>query len=182
MPGAPRVQARVGDESFTVETRDHVSQVAASGGEPRAIAARYLGHGRMMLVEGETQRLAWVAEDGDRRWVFCDGEVTIVELTTTAPARRPSAAGPVHDALTAPMPATVVRVVAPAGTRVARGATVLLLEAMKMELPLRAPHDAVVTAVHCAEGDLVQPNVTLVELDEVTPDAGDPAPGAEPRP
>ena len=34
-----------------------------------------------------------------------------------------------------------------------------------MELPLRAPHDGVVTAVHCREGELVQPNVALVEME-----------------
>jgi biotin carboxyl carrier protein len=36
---------------------------------------------------------------------------------------------------------------------------------MKMELPLRAGGDAIVIAVHCAAGDLVQPNVALVDLE-----------------
>jgi 3-methylcrotonyl-CoA carboxylase alpha subunit len=36
---------------------------------------------------------------------------------------------------------------------------------MKMELPIRAPRDGVVTAVHCREGDLVQPGVVLVDLE-----------------
>jgi biotin carboxyl carrier protein len=35
---------------------------------------------------------------------------------------------------------------------------------MKMELPLRSPADATVTAVHCREGELVQPDTVLVEL------------------
>jgi biotin carboxyl carrier protein len=39
-----------------------------------------------------------------------------------------------------------------------------MLEAMKMELPLRAPHDGVVRAVHCTPGQLVQPGIPLVEL------------------
>jgi biotin carboxyl carrier protein len=33
-----------------------------------------------------------------------------------------------------------------------------------MELPLRASSDATVKAVHCREGDLVQPDTVLVEL------------------
>ena len=35
---------------------------------------------------------------------------------------------------------------------------------MKMELPLRAPADGTVTAVHCRAGELVQPGVPLVEI------------------
>jgi biotin carboxyl carrier protein len=35
---------------------------------------------------------------------------------------------------------------------------------MKMELPVRAPGDGVVAAVHCAPGDLVQPGTPLIEL------------------
>jgi biotin carboxyl carrier protein len=47
---------------------------------------------------------------------------------------------------------------------VKKGDTLLLLEAMKMELPLRASGDATVTSVHCREGELVQPDVTLIDL------------------
>jgi biotin carboxyl carrier protein len=35
---------------------------------------------------------------------------------------------------------------------------------MKMELPLRAPDDGTVTAVKCSEGDLVQADAVLVEM------------------
>jgi biotin carboxyl carrier protein len=62
------------------------------------------------------------------------------------------------------MPATVLSVVANVGQAVTAGETVLILEAMKMELPVRAPRDGVVSAIHCREGELVQPGVTLVEI------------------
>jgi biotin carboxyl carrier protein len=67
-------------------------------------------------------------------------------------------------ALTAPMPATVVSVKVQPGAAVKKGDTVVILEAMKMELPIRAPADATVTAVRCREGELVQPDAILVEL------------------
>ena len=51
-----------------------------------------------------------------------------------------------------------------AGTHVKKGETVVILEAMKMELPLRAPDDGVILAVHCKEGELVQADAPLVEL------------------
>ena len=46
-----------------------------------------------------------------------------------------------------------------------KGDIVIVLEAMKMELPIRALGDAVVKAVHCREGELVQPDAMLVEFE-----------------
>ena len=66
--------------------------------------------------------------------------------------------------LSAPMPATVVKVFVEPGARVAKGETLVMLEAMKMELPVKAPRDGVVRAVRCEPGELVQPGVDLVEL------------------
>ena len=66
--------------------------------------------------------------------------------------------------ITATTPATVTAVKVAAGQTVARGDTLVVLEAMKMEIPLRAPRDGRVTAVRCAQGDQVDPGVPLVEL------------------
>jgi len=70
-------------------------------------------------------------------------------------------------ALTAPMPATVLKIDVKPGDPVRKGDTVLVLEAMKMELPIRAPGDATVRAVRCREGELVQADAVLVELAEM---------------
>jgi 3-methylcrotonyl-CoA carboxylase alpha subunit len=80
----------------------------------------------------------------------------------SASRRRSSAEG--AQALAAPMPATVIKVLVKPGDRVAKGDTVVVLEAMKMELPLRAAGDGTVKAVHCREGELVQPETVLVEM------------------
>ena len=65
------------------------------------------------------------------------------------------------------MPATVIAVTVQLGQRVAAGDVLIRLEAMKMELPVRAPRDATVIAIKCREGELVQPGVPLLELDDV---------------
>jgi 3-methylcrotonyl-CoA carboxylase alpha subunit len=62
------------------------------------------------------------------------------------------------------MPATVIKVLVQPGATVKKGDTVVILEAMKMEWPVRSPADATVKAVRCREGDLVQPDAVLVEL------------------
>ncbi len=81
----------------------------------------------------------------------------------------PRAASAMHHArqqtLSAPMPATVLKVLVQPGAAVTKGEVVVILEAMKMELPLRAPADATVKAIQCREGDLVQPDTVLVHLD-----------------
>jgi acetyl/propionyl-CoA carboxylase alpha subunit len=97
-------------------------------------------------------------------------------LNLPAPPRRPppdleSAAhshGPTAEqsALTAPMPGTVIKVLASPGDRVEPRQTLLVLEAMKMETPVVSPYEAVIKAVHVAEGDRVAGNQLLIELEE----------------
>jgi acetyl/propionyl-CoA carboxylase alpha subunit len=67
--------------------------------------------------------------------------------------------------LTAPMPGTVVRVLAAAGDRVAPRQPLVVLEAMKMETPLHSHYEAVVRRVLVAEGDQVAAGALLVELE-----------------
>jgi acetyl/propionyl-CoA carboxylase alpha subunit len=83
-------------------------------------------------------------------------------------ARRMRSREDAGGAIVAPMPATVITVKVKPGDIVKRGDLVLLLEAMKMELPLRAPADATVSAVHCREGELVQGEAVLVEFAQNT--------------
>jgi acetyl/propionyl-CoA carboxylase alpha subunit len=74
--------------------------------------------------------------------------------------------GAEQSSLTAPMPGTVIRVLAKEGERVTHRQPLIVLEAMKMETPLVSPYDAVVKAVHVEEGDRVAGGALLVELEE----------------
>jgi biotin carboxyl carrier protein len=114
------------------------------------------------MHEGRAE-VVYVAGPANDRWAFWRGRV-FRRTTTARTPRRHAAGGEAPQALSAPMPATVIKVLVAPGDEVKKGDTVLILEAMKMELPLRSPADATVTAVHCAERDLVQPDAVLVEL------------------
>jgi acetyl/propionyl-CoA carboxylase alpha subunit len=109
-------------------------------------------------------RTLWGAADGDMRWVFLDGEVFTFQVQAAGARARARHAG----GLGAPMPATVTRIVVSEGQHVRAGDILILLEAMKMELPVRAPADGVISSVRCREGELVQPGVELIEMTEVT--------------
>jgi acetyl-CoA/propionyl-CoA carboxylase biotin carboxyl carrier protein len=68
--------------------------------------------------------------------------------------------------VTAPMPGTIIRVLAGEGDRVESRQPLVVLEAMKMETPLVSPFEAVVRRVLVAEGDRVAGGAVLVELEE----------------
>ena len=103
------------------------------------------------------------AVHGDEVWVQVAGEIFVFRLAESA--RRGRAGPRDQDALTPPMPATVVRIAVTPGQAVKAGDLLIALEAMKMELPVRAPRDAVVRAVHCSPGELVQPGTVLLDLE-----------------
>jgi biotin carboxyl carrier protein len=116
-------------------------------------------------VEGDTTKMVWSAIVGDVWWVFVDGHVyQLTEPRRLTKVRRPGSSHP--GSLAAPMPATVRRVLVKSGASVKPGDALLILEAMKMELPVRATSAGTVTAVKCVEGELVQPGVPLIELVE----------------
>ena len=67
-------------------------------------------------------------------------------------------------AIVAEMVANVIEVSVEVGATVADGDAVVLLESMKMEIPVIAEHGGVVRAVKVAPGDVVQEGDVLVEL------------------
>ncbi|MGZ5845593.1 MAG: acetyl/propionyl/methylcrotonyl-CoA carboxylase subunit alpha, partial [Xanthobacteraceae bacterium] len=67
----------------------------------------------------------------------------------------------------APMPGTVTRILAEAGTDLPRGAPLIVLEAMKMEHTLRAPSNGRLKALRCAVGDFVQEGTELADFEPV---------------
>jgi 3-methylcrotonyl-CoA carboxylase alpha subunit len=74
-----------------------------------------------------------------------------------------------EDKIVAPLPGTVVALLAEVGAKLEKGAPILTLEVMKMEQTLRAPFAGVLKVIKCKVGDIVQEGV---ELAEIEPEAG----------
>ncbi|HEY0329146.1 MAG TPA: acetyl/propionyl/methylcrotonyl-CoA carboxylase subunit alpha [Rhodopseudomonas sp.] len=69
------------------------------------------------------------------------------------------------DRIVAPLPGTVVALLAQEGASLEKGAAILTLEVMKMEQTLRAPFAGVLTHLKCKVGDIVQEGVELAEIE-----------------
>lgn len=119
--------------------------------------------GRLAVGRGALSRVGTALKTTTGTWVGLDG--VAVEAQVEAAGSRPRARTSDADALRPPMSATVVRVHVSIGAHVQEGEALVVLEAMKMELPIRAPRAGVVTAVHCREGELVQPSTVLIDLE-----------------
>jgi 3-methylcrotonyl-CoA carboxylase alpha subunit len=72
-----------------------------------------------------------------------------------------------EDRIVAPLPGTVVALLAEVGAKLEKGAPILTLEVMKMEQTLRAPFAGVLKAIKCKVGDIVQEGVELAEVEPV---------------
>jgi 3-methylcrotonyl-CoA carboxylase alpha subunit len=70
-----------------------------------------------------------------------------------------------EDKIVAPLPGTVVALLAEEGATLEKGAAILTLEVMKMEQTLRAPFAGVLKKIKCNVGDIVQEGVELAEIE-----------------
>jgi 3-methylcrotonyl-CoA carboxylase alpha subunit len=70
-----------------------------------------------------------------------------------------------ESSLSSPMPGKVIRVNKQPGDSVQKGEAIIVVEAMKMELPIKAPRDGVVKKVSCQAGERIAAGATLVEME-----------------
>ena len=165
-----QVRVRRGTEDAVVDVE------IAQDGAARILAASVLSYSDdtcVVAVEGRST-VVRLARHESGCHAMAGGEAFLVTSAAEERADSPDGAGPKatatsdgvdRDALCTPMPATVSAILVEPGQVVQAGDTLLRLEAMKMELAIRAPIDGRVKTVDCHAGDLVQPGRPLVGLD-----------------
>ena len=120
-------------------------------------------HGQLeLLIDGE-RVIAYVSSDGAKRWATVNGRT--VALTKQSGTRK--SGGAHHHAageLTAPMPGQVRAVNVSEGDAVTRGQTLLVLEAMKMEIRIQSPSDGMVRKLLVKQGQTVEREQMLIEI------------------
>ncbi|MEJ2885194.1 ATP-binding protein [Actinomycetospora aeridis] len=100
-------------------------------------------------------------------WTFVDGPDGASAFTDVPRFADPNAVAHAGSLL-APMPGTVVRVLAASGDAVTAGAALVVLEAMKMEHTVAAPVDGVVGEMHVVPGDQVETRQVLAVVEDAT--------------
>lgn len=116
-------------------------------------------------IEIKGQRIfGAVAQSGSLIWYSLNGEVWTVE--TSRRTGRAGARGAFADpnAVLAPMPGKIIKVLVQKNSKVASGETLVVMEAMKMEYTLKAVVDGIVEEVACIPGQQVTLGLTLVKL------------------
>ena len=125
------------------------------------IAGTLAGSELHASLDGHRQLVTVTAHDGGYSLFTRDGALHFNEVRTDAGAGEEDTTG----GLTAPMNGTVTALRVAAGTRVAKGDPILIMEAMKMEHSIRAPADGVVAEIFYGVGDLVDGGAELVRFE-----------------
>lgn len=108
----------------------------------------------VLLHEGARKR-AFVVREGDVVHVHMDGRTWKLQAVTPRPGADGASAEAADPFAPSPMTGVVRKVLVKPGDAVKSGATLFVVEAMKMEFAVPAPRDVVIDAVKCAEGDRV---------------------------
>jgi biotin carboxyl carrier protein len=154
---------QVGDEVKTVrlERRGEIARItiADRAYEVRVIRSRA---GELTFTANGVTHTAFVVNDGSRHFVAVEGDAFEVKQPDVRRARRKQHHG--EDNFTASMPGQVTKVLIGEGDSVQRGQPLIVLEAMKMEIKIAAPHDGRVAKVLVKSGQVVDRGQALIEL------------------
>ncbi len=150
-------------QDFEIDACGHDGHYAIHWGEQtlQVDGAHFDGSSLLLPVAGHSLRLhAWIdgtdieLHHAGQRYRFTRLPNYIFE------AGQSESTDEVH----APMPGRIVMVKVQPGDRVQEGDTLLMMEAMKMELTLRAPRDGVIDHIDATTGEFVEADTLLVRL------------------
>jgi biotin carboxyl carrier protein len=151
-------------ESYTVnlERQPDGSYRATIGDRVYLVQARQIQNGGWLFDLDNHRIAAYTAAQGEQRYVNMLGRNYTLTVPNQRGSRRKSASA--SGDLTAQMPGQVLDVLVAEGDTVERGQTLLILEAMKMEIRVTAPRDGVVKRLLTAKGDVVERGQALLEI------------------
>ncbi len=154
-PQGKSYRAVVGDETVEVE-------IVRADAEHGRLDLRLIRLSASRSVP-ESVFTAYVSSDGAKRWVTINGQTVV--LTKASGAQRKGSSHDHASGLTAPMPGLVRSVNVAEGESVTKGQTLLLLEAMKMEIRIQAKMEGVVKKLLVKHGQTVERDQVLIEIE-----------------
>jgi biotin carboxyl carrier protein len=106
----------------------------------------------------------WIGCDGDRVWLGDGRHTEMLRVHPALQAARAADAG-AGAALVAPLTGKVIDVRVQDGESVAAGQVLLVIESMKMEMRIVAPHAGIASGLGCAVGASVERGAVLVKVE-----------------
>jgi 3-methylcrotonyl-CoA carboxylase alpha subunit len=168
-------------DGWRLNLGSHHELVFAEGDRSHRVALHFTANGLGFSVDGREYALAGSEVDGMLRvmlgdasfriravrdgidWhLFRDGIHHVLTLKSVQTSPEPDA---IIGTLAAPMPGKVLQVLVQPGATVAKGAPLVILEAMKMEHTIAAPYDGRVAAIHYKAGEQVDEGAELLRLE-----------------
>ncbi|MFX1533946.1 MAG: biotin/lipoyl-containing protein [Promethearchaeota archaeon] len=131
------------------------------------VTAEVVGPSRLHLNFDQHIAKCAVVKEGDKHFVFLDGEIYEFLKTTAQTQTNEAERADGENNIRSPMPGRVIDVCVKEGEQVKANQDIVVIEAMKMETRLTAPCDAIVKSVAIKTGDQVDTDLILVELEPV---------------
>lgn len=158
-----KLKIKVGLEEYEIDITHNGDVVRLErGGRLQEVTVRERTGERVVLEHnGRLIRLVG-SKNGDKRQLWVNGRIVTYERVQKRSGR---GGGTQSGSLTATIPAVVSEVLVNVGDEVKAGDKLILLESMKMIIPIQAPTDGTVQAILCTAGDSVQPGVPLVVVE-----------------
>ncbi|WP_447731182.1 acetyl/propionyl/methylcrotonyl-CoA carboxylase subunit alpha [Pseudoxanthomonas suwonensis] len=162
---ARHLRLRCGEAVHEVLARGHGGDWRLTvDGQQHAISGARMHDGRLELLLDGAGRRARARFDGDTLELH-DGHRRL-QLQRLASERAGADEGGGDGQVRAPMPGRVVVVRVGHGQQVEAGTELLVMEAMKMELSVKAPRAGIVSALRAAAGDFVEAEAVLAVVDD----------------
>ncbi len=143
--------------NYRVQIADQQHEVHGARWQGQQLSARYDGIGRQqqILVDRHDGISRMSVHDGSSRHRFEEAPAFAFEVSSEQGG----------DRVQAPMPGRIVVIKTAVGQVVEEGDELLVMEAMKMELTLRAPRAGTIEAIQAAAGDFVDADAVLIKLE-----------------
>ncbi len=154
-----------GNDKTTVEVeKSSQGYRVVLNGQEYDVSVLHFSQGEISFGLGDHTQTAHWAVDGPRRWISLNGKTYVLTGTSGALKRGKEHGHSGERTILAPMPGHVRAVQVAVGDTVTQGQTLFILEAMKMEIRVQAPHSGQVAQLFVQPGQAVEREQPLAEV------------------
>jgi len=151
----------LGEADFDIRVDDQILPVNLPGLNYGNVETDPTGYNLYLIIDGRPYE---VILDRDFRWIQSEAGVFLLDLREKGSSRPRPRSG--DGRLMAPIPGLITKVMIAEGDQVESGQPLLVLEAMKMENEIRAPHAGRIKSLLAFPGQSVSHNELLAEIVE----------------